>query len=51
MRVEGTSLVITPISQHPRAGWAETSRELAESGDDALVWPDFPNEADSDCRW
>jgi len=31
-----------------RAGWAEACRELAESGDDALVWPEFGNADDAE---
>jgi hypothetical protein len=34
-----------------RAGWADASRELAELGDDDLVWPEFPYEADEILTW
>ncbi len=51
MRVEGPSLVITPVTRHPRAGWAEASRELAEAGDDAPLWPDIESESDADWTW
>jgi antitoxin MazE len=51
MRVEGTSLVITPVERHPRAGWATAARDLAETGDDALLWPDFETSSDADWTW
>jgi antitoxin MazE len=35
----------------PRAGWAEDAKKLAASGDDALVWPEFANEGDSELQW
>lgn len=44
-------IVLTPAAIHPRAGWAEASRKIHEAGDDKLVWPDFPNEADKDWTW
>lgn len=34
-----------------RIGWAEASKALAAVGEDELVWPDFPNEADADWTW
>jgi antitoxin MazE len=33
--------VIVPVKHRPRAGWAEASRAIAETGDDGLVWPEF----------
>jgi len=37
------SVVLSPVHQHPRAGWAEAAKTLAEAGDDVAVWPAFPN--------
>ncbi len=51
MTVEAGSIVLRPVTDRPRAGWAEASRELAQTGDDALVWPEFANEADTDLEW
>ncbi len=51
MLVEGDSLILRKPAAHPRSGWAETSKALAESGDDALVWPEFGNEGDADLEW
>lgn len=37
--------------RRPRAGWVKAFRELAEAGDDALVWPEFANADDADLSW
>ncbi len=44
-------LVLVPIKQPGRAGWAEASRALAEAGDDALIWPEFGNAEDDTLAW
>ena len=31
------------VSRNPREGWAADSQRIAQSGDDALVWPEFGN--------
>jgi antitoxin MazE len=49
--VEDDALVIRKPKAHPRAGWAEASRALAESGDDAPIWPEFSNADDADLVW
>jgi antitoxin MazE len=51
LRVEGDTLVLRRPRAAPRTGWAEASRELAASGDDALVLPEFANDGDSDLTW
>jgi antitoxin MazE len=51
MRVEGDALVIRRPKSAPRSGWAESAKELAASGDDALVWPEFANAGDADLKW
>jgi antitoxin MazE len=51
MAVEGGRIVLSPLKAHPRAGWAEASKALAESGEDAPVWPEFGNEDDEDLVW
>ena len=30
-------IVLAPTKRHPRAGWADASKRIAEAGDDALV--------------
>jgi antitoxin MazE len=44
-------LILTPAKGSKRAGWAEASRKIAESGGDALAWPEFANTGDDDLRW
>ena len=44
-------IVLAPVKSHPRAGWAEAAKRLAESGDDALVWPEFGNAEDAELEW
>lgn len=51
VQVEGSTLILRRPAAPPRAGWADASRKVAELGDDALVLPDFENEADQDLTW
>jgi antitoxin MazE len=51
MLVEGDALVLRKPKAAVRIGWAEASKELAACGDDALVLPEFANEADSELTW
>jgi antitoxin MazE len=51
LTVEAGRLIVQPLRSDPRAGWAEDARKLAESGDDALVWPEFGNQGDDDLTW
>lgn len=44
-------IVLTPVPQHARTGWAEASQAIAAAGDDALMWPEFPNADDKDLAW
>jgi len=48
MRVESDALVLRRPKAAPRTGWAEASRKLAASGDDAMAMPEFANEADAE---
>lgn len=51
LSVENGALVVRPPKKNPRQGWEEASRAIAEAGDDRLVLPDFPNEADHQLKW
>lgn len=51
MRVEKGAIVLEKPKSSPRSGWADASERLASQGDDALVWPEFANEADKDIKW
>ncbi len=44
-------IVIVPLRQTARAGWAEDAKAIAEAGDDALVWPEFGNRGDDELTW
>jgi antitoxin MazE len=43
--------VLAPVKQHPRAGWADAAKRIAEAGDDSLVWPEFGNRGDDELKW
>jgi len=49
--VEGDALIVRAPAKPVRAGWAEASKLLAQSGDDALVLPEFGNSTDSELSW
>jgi antitoxin MazE len=51
MVVEGDALVLRKPRAHPRSGWDEAGRKLAEMGDDGLVWPEFANGDDESLVW
>ena len=48
IRVKKGRIVIEPIKDDPRAGWAAECRAIREAGDDRLVWPEFPNDVDKE---
>ena len=43
--------VLSPGHWHPRSGWADASKRIAEAGDDVLAWPEFGNAGDADLKW
>ena len=51
LQVRDGVIEIRSVRRNPREGWAEDARRLAEQGDDALVWPEFANEADNQLVW
>ncbi len=51
LQVKNGVIEIRPIRRNPREGWALDSARIAQDGDDALVWPEFANEADKDLVW
>ena len=51
IRNENEQIVIVPLRQAPRAGWADDAKVIAEAGDDALVWPEFGNNEDDELTW
>lgn len=51
MKLEDGKIVLMPVKSHPRAGWAEAAKALAEAGDDGLAWPEFSNADDDSLTW
>ena len=52
LRLENGHLILAPVRQTNRAGWADASRAIAAAGDDALAWPVFGNTGDAaDLTW
>lgn len=51
MVVENDALVLRKPAKKSREGWAVASKELADVGDDRLVWPEFANEDDENRVW
>jgi antitoxin MazE len=44
-------IVLAPMKQHPRAGWADPAKRIAEAADDSVVWPEFGNTDDDELKW
>lgn len=40
LEVREGQIVIRPVGNHPREGWAESFRAMVAVGDDAALWPD-----------
>ena len=51
MSLEEGQIVLAPVRRRTRAGWDEASKDIAESADDALVWPEFGNAEDETLDW
>ena len=51
VRIKDGALVISPPKKGARAGWAEASKKLAATGDDALVMTEFGNVGDAELQW
>ena len=51
MEVENDAIVLRRPRHKAREGWAEASRVLSESGDDALVMGEFANADDAELAW
>jgi antitoxin MazE len=41
-------VVLSAVQRHPREGWAEAAKALANADDDTPVWPMFDNDCDED---
>ena len=43
--------MLSPTQRHPREGWAEAAKALAEAGEGGLEWPDHELASDADWAW
>ena len=48
---DGDRILVRAVKGKPRDGWALASRAIAETGRDALVWPEFGNQDDERLSW
>jgi antitoxin MazE len=51
MSVEDDAIVLRRPSGHPRQGWAEASKAIADAGDDLPEWREFGNAGDRELVW
>ena len=51
LQVRDGVIEIRAVKRNPREGWAEDGRRLAAAGGDALVWPELANEGDDALVW
>jgi antitoxin MazE len=52
LQVEGGRIIATPVTSHPRAGWAEAAMAIgADTDQDAADWQNFANTGDDDWTW
>ena len=51
LTVERDAIVLRRPRKSVRVGWADAAKQLAQNRDDALVWPEFANEADDSLKW
>ncbi len=51
LKLEKGRIVLSPIKSHPREGWADAAKSIAEAGDDVLVMPAFANVDDEALEW
>ncbi|HRD96157.1 MAG TPA: AbrB/MazE/SpoVT family DNA-binding domain-containing protein [Rubrivivax sp.] len=51
LQVRDGVIEIRAIRRNPREGWADDARKVAEHRDDALVWPEFANDGDTELVW
>lgn len=51
LRVRDGVIEIRAVRRNPREGWADDARRIAQLGDDAPVWPEFGNAADTELVW
>jgi antitoxin MazE len=51
LHIENGTLVLSQPTTKLREGWANDAKRLAETGDDALLWPAFSSPDDEEWTW
>jgi antitoxin MazE len=52
IEVKDNHIIITPVNNVKRKGWADAFKEMAKNGDDELLLPDvFEDEDLADWKW
>ena len=51
LQVRDGVIEIRPLRRNPREGWAEDARRVSAQQGDALVWPELANEGDDALVW
>lgn len=49
--VENGAAMLRPVERPRREGWAESSRNIATSGDEELIWLEFGDTGDETLKW
>ena len=44
-------VILSPAQRHPREGWAQAAKSLADAGEGRLEWPELDNADDQDWTW
>ncbi len=44
-------VVLSPAQRHPREGWAEAAKALADTGEGEMEWPELEHATDNDWTW
>jgi antitoxin MazE len=51
LEVSGNTIILTPVTRKPRAGWAERFSDMAEAGEDRLLIEDGLDLSESGWDW
>ena len=51
LSLDDDRIVLAPARRHPRTGWGDAAKRMADAADDALVWPEFGNADDAEVEW
>ena len=51
LELEDGRVVLSAPPLHPRSGWAEAAKVLADAREDRLEWPDLDDAADETWVW